>query len=115
MHEVAVLTELNFRIGAAESAGDVAFLESVLAPKLAFCRANGVCVDRNEFLQAVKPGPPRATEIEAIHLLGSKRAVVTCRVTMTTGSVTDTFHNVRLFVRDGEGAWNLLGWANERL
>jgi hypothetical protein len=115
MHDVRVLADLNVRIGDAESVGDVAFLESVLAPKLAFRRANDTCVGRDEFLAAVKPGTPRATVIEAVHLFGSKRAIVTCRVTTDTGSVREAFHNVRLFIRSEDGAWKLLGWANERL
>ena len=40
---------IRVRIGDAESAGDVSFLESVLAPKLAFRRANDTCVGRDEF------------------------------------------------------------------
>ena len=115
MHEVTVLADLNVRISEAESAGDVGFLQSVLAPTIAFRRANGACVDREQFLGAVGASATRETVIEAIQLFGSKRAVVTCRVTMTTGSITESFHNVRLFVRMQDDAWKVLGWANERL
>jgi hypothetical protein len=56
-----VLTELNLEIGAAESRGDKEFLGNVLAPVLAFRRANGECIDENIFLVAVKSGARRET------------------------------------------------------
>lgn len=103
-----VLTELNLEIGVAESMGDKEFLEKVLAPVLAFRRANGECIDRNIFLSAVKSGARRETEMESISLLGHNRAVVTCTVSMGD----KRFHNVRLFVLMDQD-WKLLGWANE--
>ena len=39
--------------------------------------------------------------------------MVTCIVTVADGDERKRFHNVRLFVRSGEGEWRLLGWANE--
>jgi len=107
------LRELNLRIGTAESEGDRAFLDGVLAPVLAFRRANGALVDRAAFLDGVQPSAARETEIESVELLGHDRAVVTCAVTMTTDDGPKRFHNVRLFVRSGGGPWQLLAWANE--
>ena len=106
------LRDLNIKIGEAESAGDVDFLKSVIAPKLAFRRANGECVDRDEFLAGVKKGPRRDTEIESVNILIPKRALVTCWVTLKVDSVPKRFHNVRLFIRENDAAWKLLGWAN---
>ena len=107
------LRSLNIDVGDAESAGKADFLAGVIAPKLAFRRANGDCVDRAEFLNAVKQGPERHTEIESMDILGPNRAIVTCLVTLNVDPAPSRFHNARLFVRDRDGRWNLLGWANE--
>jgi len=108
-----LLRELNEKIGVAESEGNRAFLADVLAPVLAFRRANGAFVDRTTFLDDVKESAHRETEIESIRLLERNRAVVTCTVVMVDGDQRKRFHNVRLFVRSGDGAWKLLAWANE--
>jgi hypothetical protein len=55
--DINALTELNLKIGAAESEGDKHTLDALLAPVLAFRRANGDCVGRSEFLAGVKPSP----------------------------------------------------------
>jgi hypothetical protein len=94
-----VLRELNVRIGVAESEGDREFLDAVLAPVLAFRRANGAFVDRAGYLEGVKESPKRDTEIGSVDL--------------GDGDERKRFHNVRLFVRAGDGAWQLLAWANE--
>jgi hypothetical protein len=107
------LRELNTRIGLAESQGDRAFLADVLAPALAFRRANGKVVDRTAFLEGVGPGPVRETEIGSVTLHGAHRAVVTCVVTMVDGDRRTPFHNLRVFVRSDTGTWQLLAWANE--
>jgi uncharacterized protein DUF4440 len=104
------LEELNVEIGTAETQGNRERLAEILAPKLAFQRADGTTVDdRNEFLGKVKTGSDRKTEIESIAFYGN-RAVVSCIVTMASGR----YHNLRLFIKQGED-WKLLGWANERL
>ena len=108
-----VLRELNVRIGVAESEGDREFLDAVLAPVLAFRRANGAFVDRAGYLEGVKESPKRDTEIGSVDLLEHDRAVVSCTVSMGDGDERKRFHNVRLFVRAGDGAWQLLAWANE--
>ena len=64
-------------------------------------------MDRCEYLDAVAPSPERQTEITAVTVHGN-RAVVECVVTQNS----KRFHNLRLFVRQGED-WKLLGWANE--
>ena len=107
------LRSLNIELGDAESAAKADFLADVIAPKLAFRRANGDCVDRDEFLNAVKQGPARRTEIESMDILDSNRAIVTCLVTLNVDPTPSRFHNARLFVRDRDGRWKLLGWANE--
>ncbi len=113
MDDEDTLRELNLRIGTAETEGDSAFLSEVVAPALGFRRASGAIVDRQGFLDGVKPSAHRETEIESITLHGHDRAVVTCMVTMADGDQKRRFHNVRLFVRAGGGAWQLLAWANE--
>jgi len=106
------LKELNGKIGDAENRGDHEWLAGVLAPKLAFQRADEqkTVDDQVAFLQKVKSGGSRETQIvEPIDLYGD-RAIVKCIVTVGN----QRFHNLRLFVRR-EGQWKLLGWANEPL
>lgn len=110
--DIDALTELNLKIGAAESEGDQRALDALLAPVLAFRRANGDFVGRSDFLAGVKPSPRRETEIESISLLGRDRAMVTCVVTVHGDGEARSFQNARLFVRS-DGVWKLLGWANE--
>src|SRR6266702_2756656 len=83
------LRSLNIEIGEAESTGDA------------------------QFLEGVKQGPERLTEIESMDILGTSRAIVTCLVTLKVVPTPSPFHNARLFVRDRDGRWKLLGWANE--
>jgi hypothetical protein len=110
--EFDALTDLNLQIGRAETAGDKKSLEKLLAPVLAFRRANGDCVDKQDFLENVAKGAPRKTAIESIDLVGRDRAIVTCVVSMVDGEQQKSFHNIRLFVRMQDD-WKLLGWANE--
>jgi hypothetical protein len=114
-----MLEKLNTEIGDAESQGNDearGWLARVIAPKLAFQRADRTTIDdREKFLEKVKPGPPRKTIIESIDLYGN-RAIVKCIV----GMGDRRFHNIRLFVwiggQEGQGGeWKLLGWANEPL
>jgi Domain of unknown function (DUF4440) len=110
MSEDEALRALNARLNEAENAGDRDFLASILAPELAFLRADGKTVDdAGRFLQKVAPRDPYEIAVEQIEILGT-RAIVKCVVTRGK----DRFHNVRLFVRL-EGQWKLLGWANERM
>ena len=104
------LRDLNMRIGLAENAGNRLWLEGVLAPRLAFQRADPARTvdDAEAFLAKVKPGGDRETRIiEPIEIYGD-RAVVQCVV--RSGGVE--YHNLRLFVRRA-GDWKLLAWANE--
>jgi hypothetical protein len=110
--EIDVLTDRNLQLGDAESAGDKDSLTSLLAPVLAFRRANGDCVDKQRFLDNVAESGPRETTIESINLVGQDRAIVTCVVSMDIGDQKKSFHNIRLFVR-AQDDWKLLGWANE--
>ena len=112
--DIEALKKLNIDIGAAEDRGDRDWLSGILAPRLAFQRADDqqTVDDQVAFLQKVKKkddsADPRKTEIiEPIDLDGD-RAIVKCIVTVG-GRV---FHNIRLFVRR-DGQWKLLGWANE--
>ena len=107
------LRELNMKIGDAETKGDRGRLGTILAPRLAFQRADEqrTIDDQVAFLQKVKPaarGEERVTRIiEPIEVLGN-RAIVRCVVRV--GEME--FHNLRVFVRR-EGTWKLLAWANE--
>lgn len=106
----SALKELNERIGVAEDNGDREWLAKILAPRLAFQRADEsrTVDDHVAFLQKVQSGGPRVTRlIEPIELYGD-RAVVQCIVKIGNKE----FHNLRLFVRR-EGQWKLLAWANE--
>src|SRR4051794_8217214 len=105
------LTRINEEISTAEDAGDVKNLETLLAPKLAFRRANGKVVDREEFLAAVTPGGPRRTTMRAIVMLGKDSAHVTCDVCLPVDGELKTFENARLFIRSEADEWKLLGWA----
>lgn len=107
------LTQLNLQIGIAEAEGDKESLDQILAPVLAFRRANGTCVDRATFLDGISASASRETAIESITLLGADRALVTCLVSMSINDTPKRFHNVRLFVRSSDREWKLLGWANE--
>ena len=109
--DLAVLAQLNLEIGVAETNGDRAFLDGIVAEQLAFRRASGALVDRPGYLAAVAPSEPRITEVESIQLHGD-RAVVTCFVTLLRADgERPRFHNVRLFTRAASG-WQVLGWAN---
>ena len=114
--ELNALVVLNQRIGDAEERGDREFLDSILAPALAFRRADpaGTVVDRTTFLDGVKPGMRRSTEVESVVRVGESRALVTCIVTAGMTGTAKRFHNLRLFVRVGE-EWKLLAWADEPL
>lgn len=109
-----VLATLNDDIAKAETRGDKAFFETLLAPVFAMRRANGKTASRDEFIKAVGPSAPRATELESVTLLGANRATVSCLVSMDTDQGAKRFHNLRLFVRaDPASSWLLLAWANE--
>lgn len=110
-----ILEELNARIGLEESKGDLAsreWFEKILAPQLAFMRADGKTFDdRDKFIGKIKPGTPRETVIISVELYGN-RAIAECIVTMKIDGEAKNFHNLRMFVRH-EGEWKLMGWANE--
>lgn len=110
------LISLNQKIGEAEERGDRHFLDSILAPAIAFRRADpqGTIVDREAFLDNVKPSAARTTEVESVAYLGAMRALVTCIVTMTVDGKRKRFHNLRIFARVNQ-EWKLLAWANEEL
>jgi hypothetical protein len=113
-NDIEVLTQLNVQIGEAESKGDRNWLEGVIAPKLAFRRADGTTIDdQTDFLKKVARRDPSETQVESIDLNGD-RAIVKCIVTVRSASGNNRYHNLRLFIRH-EGKWKLLGWANEPL
>lgn len=104
------LRALTVQMGDAENAGDGKWLATVLAPRLAFQRADDARTvdDRVAFLQKVKSGGTRVTKVlEPIQLFGD-RAIVQSIVSVGGKD----YHNLRLFVRR-DGDWKLLAWANE--
>ena len=105
------LRDLNVAINRAENDGDRNALANVLAPELAFMRADRNTVDdAGRFLQKVAKKPaPGDLALERVEVMGN-RAIVTCVVTQGG----KRFHNIRLFVRMGTD-WKLLGWANEEM
>lgn len=109
------LHDTNARIPAAETAGDRAFFEPLLAPLFAIRRASGKIEGRDDFIAAVKASEKRTAEVLSIEVFGDTRAVVTSIVTMETAEGSKRFHNLRLFVREASGSsWMLLAWANEQ-
>jgi Domain of unknown function (DUF4440) len=111
--DVDKLRQLNVVIGKAETEGNAEWLAKVIAPELAFRRANKEKSfdNREAFLAKVARSNDRETEVESIELYGD-RAVVICIVTVKTKDGDTKYHNLRLFVRHDED-WKLLGWANE--
>lgn len=110
MDDAQFLHHLNMQISEAENQGNKAWLAQILAPRLAFQRADEARTidDAVAFLQKVQEGGKRKTiKIEPIKLYGD-RAIVECVVQVGDAK----YHNLRLFVRR-EGIWKLLGWANE--
>lgn len=114
-NDIDVLTKLNIQIGQTETVGDAAsqaWFEGVLAPTLAFRRADlKTFDDRPAFIGKVAPGAARETAIESIDVHGSA-AFVRCIVTVKAAGGDRRYRNLRLFVRD-QANWKLLGWANE--
>jgi hypothetical protein len=105
------LQALNLEINRAENEGDRNFLAGLLAPELAFLRADGKTVDdAGRFLQKVAKKPaPGVWAVETVEVLGNRSIV---KGIVTQGG--KRFHNIRLFVRM-DGNWKLLGWANEEM
>lgn len=105
------LRTLNYAINDAENSGDRKFLAEVLAPELAFMRADGETVDdAGRFLQKAikKPQSGKLVEDKIDVMVFGSRAIVNCVVEQGGKN----YHNIRLFVRM-KGQWKLLGWANE--
>ena len=110
MTDDEALRTLNAQLNEAENSGDRDFLAGVLAPELAFLRADGKTVDdAGRFLQKAAPRDRCDITFEPTEVHGT-RAIVKCVV--TCGKLR--YHNIRLFVQL-EGQWKLLGWANERM
>lgn len=114
-NDIDVLTKLNIQIGQTETVGDAAsqaWFEGVLAPKLAFRRADlKTFDDRSAFIGKVAPSAARETVVQSIDVHGSA-AFVRCVVTVRAAGGDKSYRNLRLFVRSDAG-WTLLGWANE--
>jgi hypothetical protein len=109
------LEALNVDIGNAESRGDKAFFENLLAASFAFRRANGVVVDRKQYIEAVATSAARTTAVRSITYAGKARAIVSCIVRMDVQGVRKDFDNLRVFIRADGDTWKLLAWANEPL
>lgn len=106
------LEAVNIEIGMAESRGDKAYFEDLLAPAFAFRRVTGVVVDRKQYIDAVGASAVRMTSVRSITFAGSSRAIVSCVVTMDTAEGRKDFDNLRVFIRADAG-WKLMAWANE--
>lgn len=110
------LEEINMRIVEEENrAGEEGniYLSQVIAPKLAFLRADKSFDDREEYLKKIlnerSTSDRHLERFEEVQVFGS-RAVVTCVVKMNS----KFFHNIRVFaVINGE--WKLFAWANEEM
>jgi hypothetical protein len=112
------LRDINLRIPAAEDSGDRAFFESLLGAGFGFRRPSGEILDREGFLGIIGKGK-RECHPHSIRIfpIGSHRALVTCvlRSRAKDGDEWKAFDNARLFAKDAQGKWKLVGWANEPL
>ena len=112
------LETINTNIGEHEDGGKAAKLAKLLAPRLAFQRADPkqTVDDQVAFLQKVarkkKTDSPRTTTISEPILYSRKRTIALVRCIVSQKGVD--YHNFRLFVRRNK-KWKLLGWANENL
>jgi hypothetical protein len=114
------LRALDMRIPDAETKGDVAFFQNLLAPAFAFRNPGRGIDDRESFLSKVAAGAVRKSELLGIDILSHQLAIVSGIVTVTIESTSERsvqrLHNTRLFVRDSEeNGWMLMAWANESL
>jgi hypothetical protein len=109
------LEAVNIQIGNAETRGDKAYFEDLLAPAFAFRRVTGAVVDRKQYIDAVAASAARTARVRSITFVGSARAIVDCVVTMETPDGKKDFDNLRVFIRTADGAWKLMAWANEAL
>jgi hypothetical protein len=101
------LSKLNEEIGDAESRGDKAWLNKVLAWEFAFRRVSGKLVNRKDYLEEVKVSSKRTTTVDKVEAFG-KLAIVHCIVEQDG----KRYRNIRLFIRQ-DGEWLLMAWANE--
>ena len=107
------LRALNEEIGRREDEKALHWFNARLAPHFAMRRADGTFHGREAFLDALKRDDKperRTTTVNSVELLGDSRAVVACVVERGGRQ----FHNLRLFVREGD-TWLLLAWANAPL
>ena len=66
--DIEALVRLNDAINAAENAGDLAALGTMIASRLAFRRRDGSVVDRDAFLAVPRPGDRRLVILAAAWL-----------------------------------------------
>jgi hypothetical protein len=110
------LREINLRIPAAEDAGDAAFFETIIGAGFGFRRPSGEIIDKAGFLGIIGKGM-RECHPHSIRIfpLGAQRALVTCvlRSRAKEGDPWKEFDQARLFAKDLQGAWKLVGWVND--
>lgn len=93
------LRALNVAIAERETAGDKDWFAALLAPGFTMRRASGVCVDRHEFLEELRPSANRKTMSvtgEELELTASAMCVVSME--QPDGS-WKSFRNYRAFGR----------------
>ncbi len=97
----ADLRRLNEQIPAEENRANRLFFEERLAWVFAMRRAPGMLDSRKMFLLSLKPDGNRTCDPESIKItrFGKHRAFVNCLVKVNN----ETFHNMRLFILDGDG------------
>jgi len=108
--DIQRLTELTGLINEYENTAKQDLMAPLLAPRLAFQRADPAATvdDQVAFIQKMKTDRTRTVDkIDPIQLYGN-RAIVSCIISVDG----KPYHNLRLFVRR-DGDWKLLGWANE--
>src|SRR5260221_1832330 len=102
------LETTNVEIANAETRGDKAFFEDLLAPSFAFRRVTGIVVDRKQYIDAVAPSAAKTTNVRSITFAGKTRAIVSCVVTMESQGAKKDFDKLRVFIRTADGPWKLL-------
>jgi glyoxylase I family protein len=113
------LAQMNVRIGEAEKAHDVEFLDQVLHEYLIFRRADGSVVTRRQYLDAVPGRRYDVLESQVVQVeAGDESSLVTAivRAAGTAGGkhFEGTYRNTRLFVNEA-GRWLCRVWINTRL
>ena len=114
-HALTELLAINELIGAAESAADSAFFETLLHDRFIMGRPGGMLATRSEFLAGLNTGAQRRTTMQQVELHGRFRATARCRVetwAIAEPDAVQVFDDLRVFLH-ADGRWQLIAWLAE--